>query len=155
MTIRQATLSDLDRLLALDEESRQERQAMMDGSYRHTEAPMPRETMADRVTGEGLRTFLAELDGDILGYLVARIQRVVLPKNDAEAEGTICDVYVRPGHRRRGIASELYRAASEWFAEGACDCEKLTVYSSNPASSLYKKWGFTEFSINMRKRRDA
>jgi len=155
MTIRQATLSDLDHLVALEETFWQERQAMMDGSYRHVEAPMPRETMADRVTGEGFRTFVAELDGDMLGYLVARIHRVVLPKNNAETEGAICDVYVRPGHRRRGIASELYRAASEWFTEEGCDCEKLTVYASNPASALYKKWGFTEFSINMRKRRDA
>ena len=152
MSIRQATLSDLDRLLALDEEFWKERQVIMDSSCRHTEAPMPRETMAHRVVGEGFRTFVVEPDGDILGYLVAGIQRVALPRNGAEKEGAICDVYVRPEHRRRGIASELYRAASEWFAAEGCDCEKLTVHAGNPASLLYEKWGFTDFSINMRKR---
>jgi len=152
-TIRQACEADLDRLLDLDRIFWEERQQMLAPAYRHTEAPMPPETMRHRVSGEGFRTFVAEDNGQVVGYLAAKISSVPLPDDRAEREGRICDVFVVPDHRNGGIASALYAAATAWFDEQRCVCEGLTVYPTNPALSLYEKWGFATVSVNMRKRR--
>jgi len=126
---------------------------MLAPTYRHTEAPMPADVMRERIRGDGFRTFVAEDGGQMVGYLIAKIVAVTVPCDRTEREGRICDVFVIPDCRHRGIASSLYAPATAWFGSAGCDCEGLTVYSNNPASDLYEKWGFAAFSINMRKRR--
>ena len=127
---------------------------MIHAVYRHTEAPMPRRRMAQRISGAGFRTYVAEIQGSVVGYLVAAVRDAAFTDRLTETEGTICDLFVLAEHRRRGIASDLYAAASRWFDERGCVCEGLTVYPGNPALQMYEDLGFSQYSINMRKRRD-
>lgn len=152
MKIRHADTVDLHKLLELDQIFWSERQIMLPPEFRHLEAPMPADIMEYRISGEGYRTFIAEEDGRIVGYLAAKIIDSPLPDGKSEKEGRICDVFVLPEFRRRGIATLLYNAADAWFDEQGCVGEGLTVYTTNPALSLYDKWGFISFSHNMRKR---
>lgn len=153
MATRRATEADLDRILELGHLFYQERRAMLAPAYRHTEAPNPLDTMRTRISGDGFRTYVADHEGWIIAYLVARITTVPLPHDRFEREGRICDAFVLPEHRGQGVASALYAAASSWFDEEGCECEGLTVYANNPALTLYERWGFAPFSLNMRKRR--
>jgi len=151
ITIRQAVSEDIDALLDLDRLFCEERQTMLDSVYRNMEAPLPKESLMDRVCGPDFKAFVAEHGNIIVGYLIARIKEHNLPGRGVEKEGHVCDLFVIKEFRNQGIASILYNQAGQWFDEAGCAFEGLTVYSSNPALNLYTKWGFNSFSINMRK----
>ena len=65
---------------------------------------------------EGNRVFLAEEDGDVLGYLFGRICRSenmqsVMPENTPFFE--VEELYVVPARRREGIGAALFRHAED------------------------------------------
>ena len=123
---------------------------MMETSYRYLDTPESRESIEAGIDGEGRRTFVAEIEGQVVGYLVANVR-----SDGTKRVGGVSDAYVLPQHRRKGVATRLYEAASQWFAASGCDSERLTVLASNPAMRLYEACGFRPFSIHMRKRGDA
>jgi ribosomal protein S18 acetylase RimI-like enzyme len=85
---------------------------------------------------EGLaegRTHVAEQDGSVIGFATW-----------AETNGTIEleDLFVDPGHRRRGIAAALVSRIAEILrARGA---ERLEVTANSHALGFYRAAGFTD-----------
>jgi len=61
----------------------------------------------------------------------------------------ISTVYVLPPYRRQGIGRALMSAILEWGRSSGCTEAELNVLVDNPARSLYREFGFSEFEINM------
>ena len=81
--------------------------------------------------------WLAEVDGAAVGMVLARRR--------GSRVGRITDIYVRPSHRRTGVAEALMRAVVDRFAEDGVDTVDLEVLASNaPARAVYARWGFRE-----------
>jgi GNAT superfamily N-acetyltransferase len=78
-------------------------------------------------------TWVAELDGRLTAYALASEERGVIELHD---------LYVRPEHRRRGVARELIAAvADEWP-----DASHLRLVAARDALRFYDRLGFTEES---------
>lgn len=85
----------------------------------------------------------SEPDGNPVGLLQAALHRK-LPSLRRE---TTCWVhvglvYVRPTHRRRGIAEDMLRAMLAWGQEAGVD--RFQLNAEPAARSLYERVGFTQ-----------
>jgi len=88
------------------------------------------------------QVLVAEVDGRMIGFTIYRSQmRTPLEANIRCA--TINDLYVCPGFRRRGIATELMKKAFAYVKSKGATHVRLNVIKSNlPALNLYRKLGF-------------
>lgn len=80
--------------------------------------------------------FLTALAGDtVAGYMGMQV---------AGGVGYVCNVAVSPGFRRRGVASALIQAQTDYARGHSLSEITLEVRSSNAAArALYEKLGFT------------
>lgn len=88
---------------------------------------------------EGTRIFLAEEDGEIIGYLFGRLENA---KQDSSVmpEGTPCfeveELYVKPPRRSGGVGSALFRYAEE-AVRGEADYILLGTATKNFRAILH------------------
>jgi GNAT superfamily N-acetyltransferase len=67
------------------------------------------------------------------------------------ARGWLGHLYVAPGHRRKGIAEALVRAAADWAkSEGAESLELNVLAANEPARRFYQKLGMTTTLVEYR-----
>ena len=87
-------------------------------------------------------TFVAEADGDIVGYV--SIESAESPPVFARGDaGHITEIYVAADHRGEGLASELFDRAVTWADEQGCEQLQIGVHPDNErARSIYHEWGF-------------
>lgn len=98
------------------------------------------------------RNIILALDGvKIVGYAMNVIKPVV-SKKGSFLEAKISDLFVLKAYRDKGIASALYRESLKWFKQRKCSYLQIFVYDKNPARQIYKKWGFKDFVVNMKKK---
>ena len=97
------------------------------------------------------QVLVAEADEKIVGYILYIIKpRTRLVKRHSCA--VIYDLYVFPEYRGRGIGSSLLREALRRIRDRGVECVELTVWVRNKrALDLYKRFGFTEYIIRMRR----
>ncbi len=95
--------------------------------------------------------FIAKENNAIAGYtLVLLKDEIPIFKN--KKIGYISDLYVKKGFRKQGISSKLKDKAVQWLTKKDVKFISLSVYSANNAAhSIYKKWGFIDYKIEMRK----
>ena len=80
---------------------------------------------------------VAEEDGTAVGFVLARRKR--------GAVGDVTDLYVRPGARRKGVASALMRFAVDALRElGATHVTLFVETDNEDARAVYRRWGFRE-----------
>ena len=85
------------------------------------------------------RTLVAEADGAVAGFLVARSIR---------DEGEILNLAVLPEHRRRGLGRELLTAGLDWLSKGGVREVYLEVRQSNAAAlAMYRARGFRPVGV--------
>ena len=93
--------------------------------------------------------FVAERDGEIIGYVYASLEPANW-KELREAAGFVHDVLVTEGGRRLGVASALVRQAIDWLrAHGAPRVLLWTAAPNEPAQRLFENLGFRRTMIEM------
>ncbi len=98
------------------------------------------------------KIFVAEDSGRLKGYIWANtyILDYLKPKKKA---GYICEFFLEKDVRGKGVSAKLMKKALEWFKKQGVEFVTLSVFSKNKrAVKAYKKLGFEEFSVYMKKR---
>lgn len=133
--VRRASSGDLDTIETLWNEYAAEITA-----YRATPWTWSWEDVGPRL--EQGAAFLAELEGEPIGFLIASRSRADI--------GHIDDVYVRPAHRRQGVATALLRQLAAAFRERGVEHVALDVDIANEAArTLYDRLGFRAYATRL------
>ena len=94
---------------------------------------------------------IAEVDGKIAGYSLSFIKDLP-PVYEVDKVGYISDLYVKKEFRKKNIASIFKDEAFKFFRKKGIRYKSIMVNQENKhAHSIYKKWGFFEYHIEMRK----
>jgi ribosomal protein S18 acetylase RimI-like enzyme len=91
---------------------------------------------------------LAEVDGQVVGYLIGYMMRssTLRPVRLAELES----MYVREEYRSRGIGQQLVERFLEWARGQGGERVSVTAYAANErAIAFYRKLGFAPKSLTL------
>ncbi len=95
---------------------------------------------------------IAEVDGKPAGYNLCFIKDNI-PVFKLEKTGHISDLFVKKEFRGRGISSMFKDKAMKWFKKKGLKYALIGVNSLNEhARSIYKKWGFVEYHLELRRK---
>lgn len=95
--------------------------------------------------------FVAEEKGKLVAYSLLVIEKNI-PLYKVKEFGYMSDLFVKPKFRGKGISSLLHKAALKWFKSKKIRYIEIRVHATNKkAHKIYKKWGFTDFQIRLRK----
>lgn len=101
------------------------------------------------------RTYVAVVDGEIVGYITGMIADMRLEMFAAEVTGFIGDVFVDEANRERGIGRALVRAMEQFFASRNVFEYEWFVASANAAGqAFWRSLGAREVVVRMRNRVD-
>ncbi|HDD46502.1 MAG TPA: GNAT family N-acetyltransferase [Candidatus Aenigmarchaeota archaeon] len=152
VVVREAGIGDLEELFNIwlelvEEEKRYDKDMKGIGELRE-------------IYGRYIRSFLTRarhvvfvaLDGSrIIGFVAGKIIRAPVVYEYGE-RGYISEVFVKPEYRNKGIGSMLIKEIIAWFKKNGVRRVLLDSYAKNKAAmNFYKKFGFEEYFINMKK----
>lgn len=127
--VRRARLTDLPSIVEIERSSFVE--------------PWEPETLRQTIEWFPTTCFVADLGGEVVGFLFATPQSV-----NMGFYGHICNLAVSPAQRRRGIGTLLLRRAEQQFALDGAEGMQLEVRESNlVAREFYRKRGYREVMI--------
>lgn len=67
--------------------------------------------------------------------------------------GYISDLFIDEKYRRKGVSSEFQKRAFKWFKTKGIKYAEIAVYPANKkAVNIYRKWGFNDFHLILRKK---
>jgi GNAT superfamily N-acetyltransferase len=98
------------------------------------------------VAARGGAIFIAEGDGTVAGFIcVVSATRGDSP-DDPAVYAWVHDLYVRPEHRRRGVATALMTAAETFVkSRGARELRLGVIDRNEGAHTLYQRLGFRDY----------
>jgi ribosomal protein S18 acetylase RimI-like enzyme len=97
------------------------------------------------------RTLVAEVDHQVVGYLLGAVIDLQADLFEYEETGFIADVFVEPTYRRQGIARRLVDAINVWFAEKDVRHVEWQVATANAeAVRFWESVGGSSLTIRMR-----
>ena len=95
-----------------------------------------------RTLGKFSMLHVAELDGEVVGFMLSRVLRVP-PHYGGVLVGELTDMYIDPQARRMGIGHELSRLAINWLRDQGAHSVEIQIVDGNEGSwRLYEKMGF-------------
>ena len=99
-------------------------------------------------------TLVAELSGEIVGFVDARLERSLDAMHREMIYCYIADVAVSDGYRNQGIGGRLLRAAEDWGRGQGAEFASLEYHAANTrAGSFYQeRMGYRVASITAIKR---
>jgi len=104
------------------------------------------------ITSPNGYVLVASFNGKTVGYSLNFIKentKVYLVKKT----GYVGDLYIKRGYRNKGIATKFKELAFKWFRKKGMKYVSIAVHSKNvKAHLIYKKWGFFDYHIEMRKK---
>jgi ribosomal protein S18 acetylase RimI-like enzyme len=93
--------------------------------------------------------FVADRDGEVAGYVWADLEPMSWKELRGPA-GFVQDLIVAEDARRRGIATQLLRAAMDWLREhGAPRVILWTAAPNEAARALFRRAGFRDTMVEM------
>lgn len=147
LTIRLATLKDLDVLLAFEQEL-----IISERPFDETIKPAPVSyyDLKEYVQREDVAVVVAESEGRVIssGYALAKRAREYLDHDEYAYLGFM---YTVPEYRGKGVNAEIVAYLKNWARDRGLREIRLTVYSDNlPAIRAYEKAGFKSHLVEMR-----
>ena len=93
--------------------------------------------------------FVAEEDGQIVGYVFGQIlRRPTLANGDC---GYVADLFVDNDWRGQGVGRRLFHILRDWFHARDLVAIELQIVRANPASqAFWRKMGFADFLRTLR-----
>jgi ribosomal protein S18 acetylase RimI-like enzyme len=101
-----------------------------------------------RTLGRFSNVFIAELDGQVVGFMLCRLKRVPAYMGGVLV-GELSDMWIDSSARRMGIGDKLSRLAMDWMRQQGAHSIEIQVLKDNEASwKLYERMGFQlEFRV--------
>ena len=96
--------------------------------------------------------FIAEVEGRPVGYSINLIRKNPLVY-EVEKLGYVSDLFVKKEFRGMKISSMFRDESIKWFRKKGIKHMSVEVIGGNTyAHSIYKKWGFFDYKVEMRKK---
>ena len=90
---------------------------------------------------------VAEDRGKIAGYIWFSVK-----KTSRGRFGVVRHVFIEPSHRRHGLATELNRAAEDWFRSQGISWIEVTITKTNrPSLEMCRRLGYKETRLVLEK----
>lgn len=101
-----------------------------------------------RTLGRFSNVHVAELDGEVVGFMLCRLKRVPAYMGGVLV-GELSDMWIAARARRLGIGDRLSRLALDWLRQQGAHSVEIQVLRDNEASwKLYERMGFQlEFRV--------
>ncbi len=101
-----------------------------------------------RTLGRFSQVFVAEMDGEVVGFMLCRVKRVPAHMGGVLV-GELSDMWIVEKARRKGIGDKLSRLALDWLRGQGVHSVEIQVLRDNEASwKLYERMGFQlEFRV--------
>lgn len=111
-----------------------------------------RKFLESKIGSENGTVFIAREGSELAGYTLIFIKdEIPIYKN--KKLGYVSDIYVKKEFRNMAISSALMEKATEWFRKKGMNFVAIPVSPDNKiAYAIYKKWGFIDYRIDMRKK---
>lgn len=95
---------------------------------------------------------VAEDNSNLIGYSLVVIKKNI-PIFKLSKLGYLSDFFVKKDYRGKGISSKFHKEIIKWLKSKKINRLELAVDPINKkAYQVYKKWGFIDWHIKMRKR---
>lgn len=94
--------------------------------------------------------FIPTVNNKIIGFIILVIRKDA-PILANKKIGSISDIFIKNEFRNKRISSQLFKESIKWFKSKKLKFISLNVNPNNPAYNIYKKWGFVELMITMKK----
>lgn len=95
---------------------------------------------------------LVAVDEGIVGYCIGFIKKNT-PIFACEKVGYISDLYINEKYRGKGVSSGFKKIVFNWFKKKKLKQAEIAAYPHNkPAVPIYKKWGFNDYHLILRKK---
>jgi len=96
--------------------------------------------------------FVVEEDKALVGYAIIYLKKDS-PVYVEDTNAYISDLFVQEAHRGRGASSMLKDAMSAWARQkGERNLGLQAFFVNEHARNIYKRWGFEDVAVDMRKR---
>ncbi len=151
--IRLATVSDVpaisrlwEKLVAYHQALGQDMPAAVpDGAARYGRS------LADRLDDNHTRVLVAEVDGQVVGYVLGVVVDLMPEIFEHHAGGFLADIFVEESYRGRGLGRALVRALEDWFRHNGLRYFEWHVASSNKSAlAFWEAMGGHSFMVRMR-----
>jgi ribosomal protein S18 acetylase RimI-like enzyme len=108
--------------------------------------------MIERRDDPYTRTFVAEVDGQVVGYILGAVLDLHPDLFQHVEAGFIADIFVDSAYRQQGIARKLVDTMSEWFvSEGVQHIEWQVAAANESGIRFWEAIGGKAMTIRMRK----
>lgn len=119
--------------------------ATADGAARYARS------LGERIGDTHTRTFVAEKDGRLVGYVLGVMVDFAPEMFAQEPSGFLADIFVDEDHRRAGVGKALVAALTEWFRSLGVTYFEWHVAARNPDGvRFWKALGGREVMLRMR-----
>lgn len=144
---RPAVEADLPRLVELAGAAIDELRAGRGGQVwarRSARRPPFDAVLRDELTAPDHRVLVGTLDDTVMGYGVARIERL----DDGGLLGVVTDLYTEPGCRELGIGEVTMQALLDWCAEQGCfGVDSLALPGDRATKNFFESFGLVARAI--------
>jgi ribosomal protein S18 acetylase RimI-like enzyme len=119
--------------------------ATHDGAQRYAKS------LAERVEDSHTCTYVAEGEGQLIGYVLGVVVDFPPEMFEQEPSGFLADIYVEEGFRGQGVGRALVQALVEWFRTKGLDYFEWHVAARNADGvKFWRAMGGREVMLRMR-----
>lgn len=107
--------------------------------------------LTQRLNDSNTCTYIAEVDGQVVGYVLGVVVDFVPEMFEQEPSGFLADIFVEEPYRSQGVGRALVTALTDWFRAHKLRYFEVHVAARNPeAFKFWKDLGAREVIVRMR-----